>query len=173
MRSRRSRWVSRRSAGGGDPALTAAVDSVLAKITAILPDGRQRQLVHAISQVFRPEPRYDGAIDLAELRTACWREEAVRFAYRDEEGRVSERTILPLTLVYNPTCVTVLAWCCLRDAFRMFRTDRMSDVRAGGASFRPRRVVLLREYVTQLRELRERRADRSEAVPLPDPESRP
>ncbi len=141
----------------GDPALTRAAESVLAKVAAALPEERERQLVHVIAQVFRPEPRYTDAIDLAPLRAACWREEAVRIGYRDGEGGASERTILPLALVYNETCVTVLAWCCLREDFRMFRTDRMTNIRLVGNSFRPRRVTLLRDYVASLQERRLRR----------------
>lgn len=137
----------------GDPALTKA-DSVLAKIAAALPDTHERQLIHAIARVFRPEPRCTGAIDLSPLRTACWQEEAVRLCYRNGEGDSTERVILPLALVYDESCVTVLAWCCLREDFRMFRTDRMFDIRLEGTSFRPRRVVLLRAYVAQLQQRR-------------------
>ena len=141
----------------GDPALARAADSVLAKVAATLPDERERQLVHTIAHVFRPEPRYTGTEDLTPLRHACWREEAVRICYRDGAAGVTARRILPLALVYNETCVTILAWCCLREDFRMFRTDRMTDVRPDGTSFRPRRVTLLRAYVARLRERRTRR----------------
>jgi len=46
--------------------------------------------------------------------------------------------------------VTALSWFWLREDFRMFRTDRMADIRANGRSFRPRRVRLLRHYLAQL-----------------------
>ena len=140
----------------GDPALTKAADSVLAKVAATLPDARERQLIHAIARVFRPEPRYTGAIDLSALRAACWQEEAVWLRYGNAEGDSTERVIWPLALVYNESCVTVLAWCCLREDFRMFRTDRIFNIRLEGTSFRPRRVVLLRAYVAQLQERRAR-----------------
>ncbi len=135
----------------GDPALAAAARSVLAKIAAILPSEREQQLVHAISQVFRPAPRYPDGLDLSALRFACRREEALAIRYRDADGATSDRTILPLALVYNERVVTVLAWCCLREDFRMFRHDRLERIAAGGFSFRPRRVALLRDYVSRLR----------------------
>jgi predicted DNA-binding transcriptional regulator YafY len=140
----------------GDPALTRAADSVLAKVAATLPDERERQLLHAIAQVFRPEPRYVLTFDLAPLRAACWREQAIDICYVDAAGTMSERTILPLSLFYTEECVTVLSWCCLRENFRMFRTDRIVEVRPNGASFRPRRVPLLRDYLARLRERRGR-----------------
>jgi predicted DNA-binding transcriptional regulator YafY len=142
----------------GDPALARAADSVLAKIAATLPDERERQLLHAVAQVFRPEPRYIPTFDLAPLRAACWQEQAIDVRYVDGEGVTSDRTILPLALFYTETCVTILSWCCLREDFRMFRTDRMSEVRPNGASFRPRRVPLLRDYLAQLQKRRGRDA---------------
>lgn len=134
----------------GDPVLARAANSVLAKINAILPDARERQLMHAIAHIFRPEPRYVEMIDLAPLREACWREEALRLCYADGEDKRSERVIWPLALVYNDSCVTVLAWCCLREDFRMFRSDRITAITREGTSFRPRRVTLLRDYVDKM-----------------------
>ncbi len=134
----------------GDEHLARAARSVLAKVAAVLPGERERQLVHAIARVFRPEPRYRDGIDLSPLRSACSREEAVTIHYRDGSGALSERTILPLTLVYTDRCVTVLAWCVLRQDFRMFRSDRLVRIVSGGESFRPRRVPLLRDDVDRL-----------------------
>ena len=134
----------------GDEDLARAARSVLAKIAAILPSEREQQLAHAIGQIYRPQPRYSESLDLAPLRSACWREEAVTIGYCDSSGAQSERTIWPLALVYNDSCVTVLAWCCLRQDFRMFRSDRLALLTPGGESFRPRRVSLLREYVSRL-----------------------
>ncbi len=149
----------------GDPQLARAAESVLAKVAAILPDARQRQLLHAIAQIFRPEPRYADLIDLAPVREACWREEALRLSYADGAGTASERVIWPLSLVYHDDCVTILAWCCLRDDFRMFRSDRIRSLELDGASFRPRRVPLLRDYVAQLKSMRERRLIETLAKP--------
>lgn len=151
----------------GDPALAEAARSVLAKVAASLPSAREQQLVHAISQVFRPRPRYADAGHLPALRRACWREEAAVIRYRDADGSATERMILPLALVYNEQVVTVLAWCCLREDFRMFRNDRLERVTIDGASFRPRRVALLREYLGQLQSRRGARAEPPAVVPAP------
>ena len=45
----------------------------------------------------------------------------------------------------------LLAYCHLRDDFRAFRLDRMRDLSETGASFRPRRVPLLRDYLVRMR----------------------
>lgn len=138
----------------GDPALARAAASVLAKVAATLPDDREQHLFHAVSQVYRPDARFAAGLDMDLVRQACWREEALAIRYTDKAGASSERTILPLAIVYTEGALTVLAWCCLREAFRMFRSDGISELRLAGTSFRPRRVVLLREYLAELRERR-------------------
>lgn len=144
----------------GDPVLAKAATSVLAKVAATLPDDREQHLFHAVSQVYRPDERFAAGPDMGMVRQACWREEALAIRYTDKAGAVTERTILPLAIVYTEGALTVLAWCCLREAFRMFRSDGINELRLVGTSFRPRRVVLLREY---LGELRLRRAGSVEA----------
>lgn len=135
----------------GDPALARAAASVLAKVAATLPDDREQHLFHAVSQVYRPDTRFAAGLDMDLVRRACWREEALAIRYTDKAGAISERAILPLAIVYTEGALTVLAWCCLREAFRMFRSDGISELRLAGTSFRPRRVVLLREYLAELR----------------------
>jgi predicted DNA-binding transcriptional regulator YafY len=136
----------------GDPALAKAAISVLAKVAASLPDEGEQHLFHAISQVYRPERRYRETDRIDTIRIACWKEAALDIRYRDKDQSVSDRRILPLAIMYTDSTLTVLSWCCLRDAFRMFRTDRIIDARSTGKSFRPRRVSLLRDYLTKLKE---------------------
>jgi len=135
----------------GDPTLAKAATSGLAKVAATLPDDREQHLFHAVSQVYRPDARFAAGPDMDIVRQACWREEALAIRYTDKAGAVSQRTILPLAIVYTEGTLTVLAWCCLREAFRMFRSDGIRELQLAGTSFRPRRVVLLREYLTDLR----------------------
>lgn len=136
----------------GDPALAKAAVSVLAKVAASLPDEGERHLLHAISQVYRPNGRYKQTEHLNAIRHACWKEVALAIRYRDKDQSVSNRMILPLAIVYTDRTLTVLSWCCLRKAFRMFRVERIIDARSTGNSFGPRRVSLLRDYLTELRE---------------------
>jgi predicted DNA-binding transcriptional regulator YafY len=137
----------------GDPTLAKAATSVLAKVAAALPDDREQFLFHAISQVYRPVTRYAPPLHMDAVRQACWKEEALGIRYADKGHAVTERTILPLAVVYSERTLTVLAWCCLREAFRMFRLDRIIAVETPGTSFRPRRAALLRDYLAGLREI--------------------
>ena len=135
----------------GDPALAQAAASALAKVAATLPDRAEQHLLHAVSQVRRSEARFSKIPDMETIRAGCWREEALALRYSDKDGAVTERQILPLSIVYLDSKMTLLAWCCLREAFRMFRLDRIEEVRMAGSSFRPRRVTLLRSYLAELR----------------------
>lgn len=136
----------------GDPALASAAISVLAKVAASLPDDREQHLFHAISQVYRPEARYAPPLHIEAIREACWREDALTIRYADKADSVTERTIFPLAVVYSDRTLTVLAWCCLRQAFRMFRVERITGLEKSGTSFRPRRAALLRAYLQELRQ---------------------
>ena len=134
----------------GDPALATAAISVLAKAAATLPGDREQYLFHAISRVYRPAVRYAAARDIDAIRDACWKEAALTIRYIDKNKAVTERTILPLAVIYTDRTLTVLAWCSLREAFRMFRTDGIVELRTTGENFRPRRVTLLRDYLAAL-----------------------
>lgn len=134
----------------GDPVLANAAASVLGKVTATLPSMGRHHLLHAISQVHRREQRYPVLPDMRIIREGCWREEALAIRYADSAGEVTERKIWPLAIVYHNHSLVLLAWCCLREDFRMFRVERIMKVEAMEESFRPKRVALLRTYLAQL-----------------------
>lgn len=134
----------------GDPALAKAARSALAKVVATLPDDREQQLVHAISQIYRPDARMHMGIEIDLIREACWQEEALEIGYTDKSGKVTERTILPLCFMYTDRKLIVLAWCNLRHAYRMFDMTRIKEPRRTWRSFRPRRVAMLRDHLAHL-----------------------
>ncbi len=134
----------------GDRELAAAARSALAKVSATLPGEREQQMLHAVSQVFRPQTRYLLDVDMGLIRDACWREDVLSIRYRDADGSRTARDIFPLALVYHQNVLAIMAWCCLRTDFRIFRADRIDGVERSGQSFRPRRVSLLRDYLARL-----------------------
>ncbi|EJN07869.1 YafY family protein [Herbaspirillum sp. YR522] len=138
----------------GDPALATAADAVLGKVAATLPSLGQQHMLHAVSRVHRfgdrAGPAASAKVDMELVRRACWREEALDIHYTDREGVASRRTIWPLAIMYVDKLLVVLARCCLRDDFRMFRVDRIARATSSEASFRPRRAELLRTYLARL-----------------------
>ncbi|THH35334.1 YafY family transcriptional regulator [Aliishimia ponticola] len=135
-----------------DPALAKAARSALAKITSRVPQRQAHRLEHAVldaRRYVRPPPP---GIDAATLRAATWAEQAVAFSYLDAKGDKTRRTVWPLGIVYLEASNVLLAWCLLRQDYRSFRLDRMSDLSVLEDSFRPRRVSMLREHIARLRQ---------------------
>jgi predicted DNA-binding transcriptional regulator YafY len=131
----------------GDSALSKAASSALAKIQARVPARQAHRLKHAVldaRRFRRPEPT---VIDVAALRRATWDELCVSFDYTDKNGAPSQRTVKPLGIVYMDDSNVLLAWCLLREDFRVFRLDRMISLDVTTDSFRPQRVSLLRSHI--------------------------
>lgn len=135
----------------GDPVLARAAMSALAKLRARLPPSQAHRLEHAVLTAHRFTPLPEPGIDVSLLRQAAWDERTIRFAYTDAEGRQTERSADPLSVVYMQASHCLLAWCHLREDFRAFRLDRMRDLDLTGASFRPRRVQMLRRYLARIK----------------------
>lgn len=146
----------------GDPALAAAARTALAKLKSRLPARQTYRLQHAVLDARRftrpPEP----GVDVKVLRAATWDEATIAFGYEDANGAASQREVDPLSIVFMQNAHMLMAWCHLRQDFRAFRLDRMQNLTLTGASFRPRRVPLLRDYMERLRaEMMERAKDRA------------
>lgn len=135
----------------GDPALVRAAEMAQAKIVATLPERVQRQAIHTVQMLYRNDTVQPPPPHTPLLREACWDEVAVDIGYEDGEARRTQRRIHPLSLVFMDRTLTLLAWCCLRQDFRMFRLDRITAAARTTESFRPRRVSLLRSYLAVLR----------------------
>lgn len=143
----------------GDPALAQAAQAALAKITATLPERVQHQAVHAVQQTYRFDRRPPAPVALTLIRQACWDEVAIEISYTDKAGAQSARRIWPLSVVFLDRTLMVLAWCCLRQGFRMFQLHQIANATCTDVSFRPRRVPLLRDFLQQLRHEGQARRD--------------
>lgn len=133
----------------GDPELGAAARDALAKITASLPERAQSHASHAALRAARVDPKPPLAIDPGTLRRAMWEERALDIAYADFEDRRTQRRIWPLSVVFFERVLIVLAYCRLRSDFRSFRLDRIVSLSETSESFRPRRAMLLRDYLAR------------------------
>lgn len=135
----------------GDPALVRAADDALAKITATLPERVQRQAIHAVQMSYRFERRPPEPPLLALIRQACWDEAELQISYLDRGDVASERKVLPLAIVFLDRTLMLLAFCQMRQDYRRFHLHRIGSADLTGASFRPRRVAMLRDFVREMR----------------------
>jgi predicted DNA-binding transcriptional regulator YafY len=108
-----------------DPALAAAAADALAKVEAMLPERRRREVSGAALFALNFRGRGQQAGTLRDLRRATRKRLRSGFEYTDEEGNETQRTVRPLGLFYWGRTWTLGAWCELRDGFRNFRLDRI------------------------------------------------
>jgi predicted DNA-binding transcriptional regulator YafY len=108
-----------------DPKLEAAAESVLGKLSAVVPQPLQSQLVAAPLYVSEGSAPAVTGIDLSQLRNAIRETRKVAITYVDEEGRRTQRTIWPIAMAYYVDVTLIAAWCELRNDFRHFRVDRI------------------------------------------------
>ena len=71
--------------------------------------------------------------------------------YEDIEEQVSNRRVRPLGLWFWGKVWTLVAWCELREDFRVFRIDRLRSLAADDTPFRPERGQHLTDFFRQMR----------------------
>jgi predicted DNA-binding transcriptional regulator YafY len=108
-----------------DPGLQDAADSVLAKITTILPDALRRGVVAAPFYVSDGHAETPTGIDLSDVRYAIRETRKLRVTYTDARGQRSHRTIWPIAMAYYVDATLIGAWCELRQDYRHFRVERI------------------------------------------------
>lgn len=129
-----------------DPELQEAAESVLAKVTVVLPDALRASL--AASPIFVSEGDAVAAegVDVAELRGAIRDSRKLHIAYADEQGRRTHRTIWPIAMAYYVDVTLVGAWCELRADYRNFRVERIGSSRVLDEHFDQENGRLFREW---------------------------
>jgi predicted DNA-binding transcriptional regulator YafY len=137
-----ARWVGAQP----DDGLGAAAKNALAKIATASPEDLRDRINDtglwpvAVWSTKKPIPF------LGQVRQAMRTEKALQIVYSDEAGAQTERTIWPVQLAYYEGKQVVAAWCCLRNDFRNFRTDRISALMVTEERYGKRRVVLDKEW---------------------------
>jgi len=110
----------------GDPGLQDAAESVLSKVTVVLPDALRAQLAAAPIFVSASGAPVTERVDLSVVRQAIRDEQKLAITYVDEKGAHTERTIWPIAVAYYVQATLVGAWCELRQDYRHFRADRIT-----------------------------------------------
>ena len=130
-----------------DPKLAEAAANVLAKVEAVVPEKLRRHM--AETSLLAPPDHFAEriSIDPAALRQSVRRRQIVRFRYRDGAERRTERSVRPLALAFYGPVWLLVSWCELRQDFRSFRLDRMSDLRMLDDIFRLERGKTLQDYL--------------------------
>ena len=128
----------------GDQDLQVAARRVAAKIAGVLPELRADELDDGrfvVSGFGAPT-----AADMGMLRCAVRNHRRLAIVYRDEREQLTERTCLPLAVIYYIEVTVLAAWCELRDDFRHFRADRIVTCHETGDGFADLSPQLRRDW---------------------------
>ena len=137
-----SRWVATRA----DTPLAGAAKNALAKIAAVLPPGLS-DLIDSSSLLVGPGKRIStGDAALPTIRQAMRAERKLTIVYGDAAGAETSRVIWPLALAFFDRVRVVVAWCETRQAFRHFRTDRISAIEAMTERYPEKRQALIKKW---------------------------
>jgi predicted DNA-binding transcriptional regulator YafY len=137
-----SHWVAARA----DSPLAASANNALAKIAAVLPR-ELSDLLDSPSLLVGPgKPIAAGDAGLPTIRQAIRAERKLALAYVDSAGTPTRRTIWPFALAFFDRVRVVVAWCETRQAFRHFRTDRISAIEPTAERYPRKRQALIKEW---------------------------
>jgi predicted DNA-binding transcriptional regulator YafY len=115
-------------AAWGDSELAATVGAAMTKIEAVIPEALRRALLDTPLFVPGFERSAEMARNVGPLRRAISEHRTIRFGYRREDGEETRREVRPLGLYFWGNRWTLASWCELREDFRSFRPDRMSEL---------------------------------------------
>ena len=149
-----SRWVAQLP----DASLARAAADAVAKIVAVLPD-RLRHRVEDAGLFAVPRTAARDRIDAGIVREAIRDERKLRIAYMSDDDNETIRVIWPIAVAFFERVRVVVAWCELRQAFRHFRTDRITAAEMIGERMARPRPQLLSEW---------REAERIASLPTAD-----
>ena len=129
-----------------DPRLARSARDLVAKIQSAVPEAL-RSLITEPTVAAKPAigPPVESA-DVRPLRAAIRDARKLRLRYRAPTGDETDRTVWPVVLGYDEEHCMLIAWCELRQAFRHFRTDRITEVELLREAIGLRRGDLLRRW---------------------------
>jgi len=131
----------------GGASLAAGARSAIAKISAVLPPDKRRTL--DATPVYAPnffiDARMSQHMDL--LRKSISEMRFADMEYADISAQATTRRVRPLGLYYWGDRWTLGAWCELRNDFRSFRLDRISQLTIANERFKDEAGKRVNDYL--------------------------
>ena len=132
-----------------DDALALAAERLLGKIAAVLPSDMQRQRPLGDISIYTSETAAP-SVHLAAVRQAVAERRVIEIAYESLDGNRTQRRIRPLQAEYWGRVWTCPSWCELREAFRVFRVDKIQTCRVTDDRFSVELGKTYTDYLAQL-----------------------
>jgi predicted DNA-binding transcriptional regulator YafY len=132
-----------------DNDLAKASDSASRKIQSILPDHLKKRIEDLPLIVPDFHNNSDTSMKNGIIRQAIDANRQVYIEYQKENKEQSQRKVSPLGLVFWGKQWTLVAWCELRDEYRNFRVDRITELQPLNVSFQTSEIKSLKHYLSQ------------------------
>ncbi len=129
-----------------DPQMARAAGDALTKIEAVLPE-KMRGLIGGVPIAIAEIAQAPIAISMPDLRRAIRERHLINIDYTDAKGDDTNRRVWPLGMLFFGTIWLLASWCELRQAFRVFRADRIKNMQITADHFRPTPGRTLRDYL--------------------------
>lgn len=134
--------------GWSDEALGQSADAALEKIRAILPDRLHYLQSMTHETILVPDYERERSAQFSQpIREAIRKKQKIRVDYRKEDGETSTRVLWPLGLVFWGKVWTLIGWCELRNDYRVFRLDRMINIKPVDDFFETTEERNLKHYI--------------------------
>lgn len=136
-------------AKASDPDMATAADRLATKIDAVLPEDRAAP---ATGQGFAVYPFADAArgfVHMAPIRAALRSRRKINITYRTENTE-TKHIICPLQMEYWGRIWTLTAWSDTKDAFHVFRVDRIETLDVSFETFQDETGKTLADYLSTI-----------------------
>jgi len=136
--------------GWADDELCAAASTAQDKIKAVLPPQMQQSHEHKSTTFLVPDTHRKKNSKFSEtLRSSIESKTVLAIEYRDEKENASTRKVKPLGMMFWGARWTLVAWCQLRDDYRLFRLDRITDAKFTKQVFETSTSCSFENYIQQ------------------------
>lgn len=134
----------------GDDEMCAAAETAQDKIKAVLPPRIQQRQEHKSTKYLVPDHHRIQRVQYSELiRAAIETFQVMEIQYLDEKDKSSERRVNCLGMMFWGDRWTLVAWCQLRDDYRLFRLDRIQAAELLSQTFEISEQCNFQHYVQQ------------------------
>lgn len=136
--------------GWADDEMCEAANTAQDKIKAVLPPQIQQAHEHKLTKYLVPDYKRQSHVKFSELiRSGIDSTIVIEIDYCDEKEKASTRRVKPLGMMFWGAKWTLVAWCQLRDDYRLFRLDRIEDAKLTDETFNSSASCSFEHYVQQ------------------------
>lgn len=132
-----------------DKSIAKNADSALNKIQSVL-NYRDLEKLEDISKkmiVYAPESSQSSKGYLSFAQLAITEKIIIEIKYTDSSKKRSQRKIEPIGLIFYTNQWHLIAWCWLRNDYRDFKVNQISDLKLTQEAFKKRHSYTIEDYI--------------------------